>query len=66
MVMDVNESQIVEELKAIKEELKYIKEHMVDIDVILTPDEKEIIKESIDEFKRGDTTKLEDLKREDE
>ncbi|UCE38645.1 MAG: hypothetical protein JSW00_05290 [Thermoplasmata archaeon] len=65
-MMDVNESQIVEELKAIKEELRYIKEHMVDIDVILTPDEKEILKESIDEFKRGDTTKLEDLEREDE
>ncbi len=63
--MDVNESQIVEELKSIKEELRYIKEHMVDIDTILTPNEKEILKESIDEFKRGETTKLEDLKRED-
>ena len=38
---------------------------MVDIDTILTPDEKGILKESIDEFKRGETTKLEDLKRED-
>ncbi len=62
----MNESQIVEELKAIKEELMYIKEHMVDIDTILTPDEKKVLKESVGEFERGETTKLEDLKREDE
>ena len=40
-------SQIVEELKAIREDLKYIKEHMVDIDMILTPDEDKILKSKL-------------------
>ncbi len=51
------------ELKSIKDELKYIKEHMVDIDMILTSEEEKILKESIEEFKAGKTTKLSDLKK---
>ncbi len=53
------------ELKGIKDDLKYIKEHMVDVDIILNPEEEKILEESIREFKRGETVKLEDLKREE-
>ncbi|MEW5759358.1 MAG: hypothetical protein AB1779_01160 [Candidatus Thermoplasmatota archaeon] len=59
-MIDLKESQIIEELKSIKEDLKYIKKHMIDIDMILTPDEERILKESIDEFEKGKTKKLED------
>lgn len=38
--------------------------HMVDIDVILTPEEEEILKESLKEFEEGKTVSLSDLKRE--
>jgi hypothetical protein len=51
-------SEIVEELKAIRKDLNYIKEHMIDIDMILTPDEERILKEGIKELKSGKTTKL--------
>jgi len=48
----MTEAKILMELKYIKEELHYIKEHMVDVDMILTPEEEGILKESIEDFKR--------------
>ena len=56
-------SELMEELKVIKEDLQYIKKHMVDVDMILTPEEEEILNQSINEFRDGKTTKLHDLKR---
>lgn len=38
--------------------------YMVDIDVILTPAEEEILKEGLKEFEEGKTVSLSDLKRE--
>jgi hypothetical protein len=52
------ETQIIDELKSIKEDLRYIKEHMIDIDMILTPDEERALKKSLKEFESGRTTKL--------
>lgn len=60
----MREPEIIEELKVIKKDLRYIKEHMVDIDMILTPGEEKVLKESIEEFKKGETIKLKDLGRE--
>ncbi|MFQ6059951.1 MAG: hypothetical protein ACE5KV_01465 [Thermoplasmata archaeon] len=57
------EAQIIEELEVIKEELRYIKEHMVDVDMILSPEEETILKEGIEEFEREETVGLVDLKR---
>ena len=56
-------SEVLEELKNIKDDLQYIKENMVDVDMILTSDEVEILADSINEYKNGKTTKLDDLKR---
>ena len=47
----------------LREDLRYIKEHMTDIDMILTAKEEIILEEAMGEFERGDTVKLEDLKR---
>ena len=58
-----SETQIIEELRSIKDDLKYIKEHMIDTDMILTPDEERILRDSIEEFEKGKTTKLKDFKR---
>ena len=60
----MTESRIMEELKAIKKDLRYIRKHMVDADAILTPDEKRILGESLEEFEKGKTSRLEDLERE--
>ncbi len=54
--------QIVDELKSIKEELHYIKVHMVDVDTILTAEEKILLDESIVNEKAGKLTSLEELK----
>ena len=56
-------SDVLEELKGIKDDLQYIKENMVDVDMVLTADEADILAESINEYKSGTTTKLADLKR---
>ncbi|MEK6950297.1 MAG: hypothetical protein AABX13_01065 [Nanoarchaeota archaeon] len=62
--MSTETQQILEELKVIKLDLDYIKGHMVDIDTILTPGEEERLEESLQEFKEGKTTSLEEFKRE--
>ena len=56
--------QIMDKLDEIKSELDYINEHMVDIDSILTKDDKEALAKSQEELKKGETTSLEDLKKE--
>ena len=56
-------SELLEELKVIREDLQYIREHMVDVDMILTPEEEEILNQGINELRDGKTTKLDDLKR---
>ncbi|HLC52374.1 MAG TPA: hypothetical protein VJI98_03980 [Candidatus Nanoarchaeia archaeon] len=54
--------QIMNELKSIKDELNYIKVHMVDVDTILTAEEKKLLDESIVNEKARRLTSLEDLK----
>ena len=56
-------SELMEELKVIREDLQYIREHMVDVDMILTPEEEEILNQGINQLRDGKTTKLDDLKR---
>ncbi|MBU0457391.1 MAG: hypothetical protein ABH824_03695 [Nanoarchaeota archaeon] len=53
--------QILDELKYIKEELHYIKKHMVDVDTILTAEEKQLIDDSIENEKAGKLTSIEEL-----
>ncbi len=56
--------EIVEELKTIREDLDYIKKHMVDVDIILTPEEEKRLEESLKEYKEEGTTRLEDFEKE--
>ena len=57
------ETEVIQELKTIKRDLEYIKLHMVDIDVILTPEEDKILEEGLEEFEAGKTVSLSDLNR---
>ena len=57
------ETEVIKELKTIKRDLEYIKLHMVDIDVILTPEEDKILEEGLKEFEAEKTISLADLKR---
>jgi hypothetical protein len=56
--------EVVEELRAIREGLDYIKAHMVDVDMILTPEEEERLEESLREYKEGKATPLEEFEKE--
>ncbi|MBS3127154.1 hypothetical protein J4228_03235 [Candidatus Woesearchaeota archaeon] len=60
----VNVQQMTEELKAIRADLDYIKEHMIDVDTILTPEEKERLDEAIEEYNSGKAVSLEDFEEE--
>lgn len=60
--MTMETKQIMDELKSIKDELHYIKVHMVDVDTILTSEEKKLLDESIVNEKAGKLTSLERLK----
>mgnify|MGYP001568706396 CR=1 FL=1 len=58
------ETEVLQQLNAIQSDIEYIKEHMVDVDTILTEDDKNALLKARKEHKEGKTIKLEDLKRE--
>lgn len=60
--MATETKQIIDELRSIKEELHYIKVHMIDVDTILTVEEKKLLDESIVNEKAGKLISLEELK----
>ncbi|MHC1756641.1 MAG: hypothetical protein AB9861_14650 [Methanosarcina sp.] len=55
------ENRLLEELNFIKKQLGEIKEHMVDIDTLLTAEEKEIVFMSFENEGRGKLIKFKDL-----
>ena len=57
------ESKLLEELNFIKKQLGEIKEHMVDIDSLLTAEEKELIIRSFENESRGKLVPLKSLKK---
>lgn len=59
----IGEKAIATELKAIRKELEYIRKHMVDVDMILTPEEDARLEIAIKEFKEGKTRSLDELER---
>ena len=56
--------QVMEKLGYIKSDLDFIKKHMVDADTILTFREEERLEESLEDFKKGKTTSLENFEKE--
>jgi len=55
--------EIVTELKAIRQDLDYIKKHMIDVDMILTPEEEARLEESLKEYKEGKAVSLEEFEK---
>ena len=53
-----NEQVILEELKEIKADLKYLKKHIVDVDLVMTDDNIEAIREAEEDVKKGRTKRL--------
>lgn len=57
------QSELIEEIKAIRKDLDYIKENMIDKDMILTPEEEERLDKSIEEYNKGKAISLEDFEK---
>jgi len=62
--METPTKQILNELREIRIEITFIKEHMVDADTVLTPEEESRLDESLQEFRLGESTSLEDFEKE--
>ena len=58
MIMISETKQIFEKLDDIKSELIYLKKHMVDLDLVLTQDDIESLKEAEKDLKEGRTKRL--------
>ncbi|WP_440954521.1 hypothetical protein ACSAZK_12950 [Methanosarcina sp. Mfa9] len=58
------EERIIKELDSIKNQLTDIREHMVDIDCILTDEERKLLEESYEHEKKGKLTTLSEFKKE--
>ena len=57
------ESEVLKELRLIRRDLNYIRSHMVDQDMILSPEEKVLLDESRRELRAGQTRSLDEVLR---
>ena len=64
MAETVNMEKMYREILAIRKEVQTIKNHMVEIDVIMTPEEEAQLEETLELHKKGKTKRFEDLKKE--
>lgn len=55
------ESEVMKELRLIRRDLKYIRTHMVDQDMILSPEERALLEESRQDLHAGKTRSLNDV-----
>ncbi len=55
---------IMEELKQLRQDVSYIKEHMVEMDMVLTPKEAKRLEKGLQELRTGRAKTLEQVERE--
>jgi hypothetical protein len=60
----INMEKMYRELLALKKEVQFIKNRIVDIDLIMVPEEEAKLEEALEEHKKGRAKKFEDLKKE--
>ena len=58
----MQQQNIVSRLDRIEKVLRYIQENMIDLDVILTEEEKRMLDESLENEKSGELASLEEIK----
>lgn len=64
MAETINMEKMYREILALRKEVHDIKNHMVEIDVIMTPEEETQLEETLEFHKKGKTKRFEDLKAE--
>ncbi len=62
--MEFDNQEVLRRLDKIQIDINFIKSNMIDVDCILTDEEKVELEEARGEFERGETTSLEDFKKE--
>lgn len=62
--MEHENQEILRRLDKIQIDINILKNHVIDPDCILTEEEEERLDESLEEFRQGKTTSLEDFKKE--
>ena len=58
----MEQQNIANRLDRIEKTLKYIQENMIDVDVIITEEEKRMLDESVENEKSGNLVSLEEIK----
>ena len=64
MAETINMEKMYREILALRKEVHDIKNDMVEIDVIMTPEEEAQLEETLELHKKGKTKRFEDLKAE--
>ncbi|MDP4039140.1 MAG: hypothetical protein Q8P57_00990 [Candidatus Pacearchaeota archaeon] len=64
MTETINMEKMYREILALRREVQLIKNHMVEIDVIMTPEEETRLEETLELHKKRKTKRFEDLKTE--
>ncbi|MEK6914415.1 MAG: hypothetical protein AABW83_02080 [Nanoarchaeota archaeon] len=64
MSKTINMEEIYRELLVLRKEVHEIKNYMVEIDVVMTPEEESQLEETLELHKQGKTKRFEDLKKE--
>jgi hypothetical protein len=55
------ENEVLKELRLIRRDINYIRTHMVDQDMILSPEESALLEESREALRAGKTRSLDDV-----
>jgi len=58
----MEQQNIVSRLDRIEKTLRYIQENMIDVDVIITEEERRMLDESVENEKSGNLVSLEEIK----
>ena len=61
-IVFMEQQNIVSRLDRIERTLRYIPENMIDVDVIITEEERRILDDSVENEKLGDLVSLEEIK----
>jgi hypothetical protein len=62
--MEHGNQEILRKLNKIQIDINFIKNNMIDVDCVLTDEEKNELEEARSEHERGETTSLEDFEKE--
>lgn len=64
MAETVNMEKMYHELLALRKEVQFIKNRMIEIEVVMAPEEEVRLEEALEEHRKGKTKRVEDFRKE--